>query len=143
MGVSRHPAREREWLEGLSLTLFFVVLGIFLGLRSRDVPTPVSGDRYLATLLEQPYSKNGRTRAEALLTAALDGEKVIPAHEKILVFFPEGYAGDSAAAGSRILSGPRRRRLSTGAIPMNLISGGTPQTKVFTGSFSWPEAPGR
>jgi len=123
-GVSRHPAREREGLEGLSLTLFFVVLGIFLGLRSRDVPTPVSGDRYLATLLEQPYSKNGRTRAEALLTAALDGEKVIPAREKILVYFPEGYAGDSAVAGSRILFG---------ATPAAIVNRGNPYEFDFRG----------
>ncbi len=103
--LSHFSFSSPEGLSGGVISLFFLVLGWTLALQQERPVERISGERYLATLLEHPYSKNGTFRAEGLLTAVADQEGVRGAHEKIQIYFPREWSGEGLIAGTRILFG--------------------------------------
>lgn len=88
---------------GALLFFFFFLVGVTIGLQQENRGAGITGDRYMATLLEKPYFKNRSFRAEALLTGARAGDSHIATREKVMVYFSSAGAEEGLVAGSRIL----------------------------------------
>lgn len=85
------------------LFLFFFLVGVTIGLQQESRSSGITGDRYMATLLEKPYFKNRSFRGEALLTGVRMRDSLMATREKVMVYFSSAGAEERLEAGSRIL----------------------------------------